>query len=120
MHILPILNNNDEEKRIFSPKVHSRNFSLTRFSNPSFLGTTPLKFKKSKSNFKVNFFNDYEKDFFSEIDYSNLEYNEYEIFKNKEIYEQLIKDKINYFKKEKNENPTIIFEKQFIYKKEMN
>ena len=119
MHILPILNNNDEEKRIFSPKVHSRNFSLTRFSNPSFLGTTPLKFKKSKSNFKVNFFNDYEKDFFSEIDYSNLEYNEYEIFKNKEIYEQLIKDKINYFKKEKNENPTIIFEKQFIYKKEM-
>ncbi len=119
MHILPILNNNDEEKRIFSPKVHSRNFSLTRFSNPSFLGTTPLKFKKSKSNFKVNFFNDYEKDFFSEIDYSNLEYNEYEIFKNKEIYEKLIKDKINYFKKEKNENPTIIFEKKFIYKKEM-
>ena len=119
LHILPILNNNDEEKRIFSSKVHSRNFSLTRFSNPSFLGTTPLKFKKSKSNFKVNFFNDYEKDFFSEIDYSNLEYNEYEIFKNKEIYEQLIKDKINYFKKEKNENPTIIFEKKFIYKKEM-
>jgi hypothetical protein len=119
LHILPILNNNDEEKRIFSPKVHSRNYSLTRFSNPSFLGTTPLKFKKSKSNFKVNFFNDYEKDFFSEIDYSNLEYNEYEIFKNKEIYEKLIKDKINYFKKEKNENPTIIFEKQFIYKKEM-
>ena len=118
--ILPVLKTGIEDKTFFRTKVHTRNFSLNRFNN-TFLGSIPFNLKKSNSNAAtVNFFNDYEKDFFSEIDYSNLEYNEYEIFKNKQIYEQLIKDKISYFKKEKNENPTIKLQKKFIYKKEMS
>jgi len=115
--ILPLLNN--KKATVFTPKFHSRNFSLNKFNNPYFLGSIPINLKKFNSNTSINFFNDYEKDFFKEIDYSNLEYNEYEIYKNKEIYEKLIKDKINYFKKEKNENPTIVLQKKFIYKKEM-
>ena len=73
--------------------------------------------KLSRNNSKMNFFNDYEKDFFPDVDYSNLEYNEHEIYKNKEVYINLIKDKINYFKNNKNENNTIKLEKIFHYGK---
>ena len=82
-----------------------------------------LKLKKNFSSFNINFFNDYEKDFFPDIDYSNLEYNEHEIYKDKSVYENLIKEKINYFKNNKNENYTTELKKTFHYgkhKKEIN
>ena len=111
--------NNSEDLIIF-PKYHSRNHSIRKINLPYSLGSFPLNLKTNKSNTSVNFFNDYEKDFFPEINYSNLNYNEFEIYKGKKIYEQLIKEKINYFKKTKNENQTIILEKKFNFKKEMN
>ncbi len=111
--------NNSEDLIVF-PKYHSRNHSIRKINLPYSLGSFPLNLKTSKSNTSVNFFNDYEKDFFPEINYSNLNYNEFEIYKGKKIYEELIKEKINYFKKTKNENQTIILEKKFNFKKEMN
>ena len=71
--------------------------------------------EKSRINYNINFFEDYEKGFFPDIDYSNLEYNEYNIYKNKSIYENLIKEKIKYFKENKNENLTVKLEKKFYY-----
>ena len=76
------------------------------------------KIRKIKYNrYKINFFNDYEKDFFSEIDYSNLKYNEYEIYKDKSVYEKLIKDRVIFFKKNKIENKTVQLNKTFHYGK---
>ena len=66
----------------------------------------------------ANFFNDYEKDFFPEIDYSNLEYNEKEIYKDKSVYENLIEEKIKYYKNNKNENFTTELKKIFHYGKQ--
>ena len=79
--------------------------------------------EKKKSRLNLNFFNNYEKDFFPDIDYSNLEYNEYNIYKDKAEYEKLIKEKIEYFKKNINKNDTKKFEKKLNYgknKKEFN
>ena len=73
--------------------------------------------EKSKINYNINFFDDYEKGFFPDIDYSNLKYNEYEIYQNKSIYENLIEEKIKYFKENKNENATIQLIKKFNYGK---
>ena len=65
----------------------------------------------------VNFFRDAEKIFFFDIDYSNLHYNECEIYQNKIEYENIIKEKVNYFKKNKNENMTIRLQKDIIFGK---
>ena len=121
--INPLYDNTGLLNNSFSSKKKSRNLVLNQETSSKCLGSIPLNLKKSNSNFMINFFNDYEKDFFSEIDYSHLEYNEYEIYKNKTEYENLIKEKIKYFKKEKNHNPTIKLEKNFHYgryKKEIN
>ncbi len=80
------------------------------------LSDIPLSFKKSNSNNILATFDNYEKDFFWDIDYSNLKYDENEIFRNKSKYDNLIKEKIKYFKKEKNENQTYLLEKKFNYK----
>ena len=80
------------------------------------LSDIPLSFKKSNPNNILATFDNYEKDFFWDIDYSNLKYDENEIFRNKSKYDNLIKEKIKYFKKEKNENQTYLLEKKFNYK----
>ena len=69
-----------------------------------------------KIDHKVSFFNFWEKIFFPYVDYSNLKYNEYEIYKDIIEYENIIKEKINYFKKNKNENTTIQLRKSINYK----
>ena len=102
------------------PKHLTRHQSLNKLNFPNLLISIPIKLKKSNSNASINFFEDYEKDFFSEIDYSNLEYNEFEIFKNKRLYQKIINDRINYFKKTKNDNQTIVLEKNFFLKKQIN
>ena len=84
---------------------------------------SPSKKSKPKISFILNFFNDYENDFFPDIDISNLNYNEYEIYKDKYTYKKLIKEKITYFKKTKNENHTSKLEKIIHYgklKKDIN
>lgn len=117
--IMPLINNkiNKEilkNKSIFLT-IDKKQLKLNRFR------TSQNNFKRklllSKNFSKINFFNDYEKDFFPGIDYSNLEYNEHEIYKNKSIYDNIIKDKINYFKNNQNENKTIKLEKIFHYGK---
>ena len=104
-------------------EIDKNSFNLSKPSSFKELYSKQLKLKKNFSCFNINFFNDYEKDFFPEIDYSNLEYNEHEIYKNKSIYEDLIKEKINYFKNNKNENYTTELKKTFhygIHKKQIN
>ena len=103
-----IENKKEKVKKLLSP------FSFKILKRVSDI---PLSFKKSYSNKILSTFNNYEKDFFWDIDYSNLIYDENEIFRNKSKYDDLIKEKINYFKKEKNENQTYFLEKEFNYKK---
>ena len=78
----------------------------------------PFGLKKSKSNSKLNFLNDYEESFYFDIDYSGLQYNATEIFKNKSRYKKIIIDKINSLKKGIFDKKTIKFEKNFRYGKE--
>ena len=78
----------------------------------------PFGLKKSKSNSKLNFLNDYEELFYFDIDYSGLQYNATEIFKNKSRYKKIIIDKINSLKKGIFDKKTIKFEKNFRYGKE--
>ena len=107
-----------------SPKF-SRNIKLLPIQQNSLksLIISPSNFEKRKikkikfNRHKINFFNDYEKDFFVGIDYSNLKYNEYEIYKDKSVYEKLIKDRIIFFKKNKTENKTVQLKKTFHYGK---
>ena len=96
---------------------NKNSFKLSKPNSLKELYSRHLKLKKDFSCFNINFFNDYEKDFFPEIDYSNLEYNEHEIYKDRSIYENLIKEKINYFKNNKNENFTTELKKTFHYGK---
>ena len=81
------------------------------------LSLSPTDEASRKINYNINFFNDNEKDFFHDIDYSNLKYNEYNIYQDKSVYKNLIKEKIKYFKENKNENRTIKLEKNFRYGK---
>ena len=83
----------------------------------------PLSLKKSNSNYKINFFNDFEKSFYFDNEYSNLKYDASEIFKNKIEYDRLVMNKVNYLKKGIFDNNLTKFEKTFYYgddKKEIN
>ena len=123
-----IINNNTKEnikKRKLSPKSRINGKALSKFSPkmiklPKFI---PFRLKKSKSNYKINFFNDYENNFFFDSDYSFLEYNATEIFNNKSKYKKIILDKINDLKKGIFDKKTIKLEKRFYFgrnKKEIN
>ena len=102
---------NDNSSILINLRNKIKNLKIKSKSNSSV---------KDKSNMSgiINFFNDYEKEFFfPDIDYSNLKYNDYEIYKDKYVYESLIKEKVKYFKNNKNINPTTKFEKSFFYGK---
>ena len=102
-------------------KNNNNNFSLLSSSHRlltySMKKLTRIKKYYPQSFSKINFFEDYEKDFFPDVNFSNLKYKESEIFGKEKIYENLIKDKIIYFQKEKNENNTIKLEKNLYYGK---
>ena len=94
-----------EKKVIFKPKyLKSLSFS-------------PTNYETRKINYNTNILNDNEKDFFHDVDYSNLKYNEYEIYQDKTVYEKIIKEKVKYFKENKNENRIVKLEKNFRYGK---
>ena len=107
-----------------SPKF-SRNNKLLPIHQNSLksLIISPSNYEKKKirkikiNRHKINFFNDYEKDFFGGMNYSNLKYNEYEIYKDKSVYEKLIKERVIFFKKNKIENKTVQLKKTFHYGK---
>ena len=105
--LCPLYNNKNEliPSIISSSKIDIRNNSLNNTSYFSkTLGCIPIKLKKSASLNKINEINNYEeiyKEFFNDCDYSNLKYDEKEIFFNHKKLENIIKDKILYFKKKK-------------------
>ena len=83
----------------------------------------PFRIKKCRSNYQLNFFNDYENNFFFDSDYSFLEYNATEILTNKSKYKRIIIDKINNLKKGGNYKNIFKLEKKFYFgknKKEVN
>ena len=110
-------------KQLLKSPTNLRNPSrnLKSFFNCS--NTNTLEGENTNTNCLMNFVNDYEKDFFSDSAYLNLQYNENDIFKGEEYYENYIKEKINYLKSNKNYSRIKHFEKNFFYgeyKKEMN
>ena len=112
------------------PLVSNYNFHLKlikniKSANSLTKNATILKPKSLKNiiSYRSNFFNDYGKDFFPNLNYSNLEYNERLIYRSKAVYDKFIKEKINYFRKNKSENYTTELEKTFYYgkyKKQIN
>ena len=120
-NIMPLITNNNFNNNILKNRIsifdlNEYKCNLTKPKSLININSRHLKIKKNFSS-NINFFDDYEKDFFPEIDYSHLEYNENEIYKGKSVYDNLIRDKINYFKKNKNKNFTIKLEKNFHYGK---
>ena len=87
-----------------------------RNNNMSSINNIPLRFKRNNSSNMIGTFDEYEKDFFWDTDYSNLTYDENEIFRDKNKYDNIVKERVNYFKKTKNENQTYFLEKKFNYK----
>ncbi len=81
------------------------------------LGLNPLILSQSNSNDIIGTYEEYEKDFFWDVNYSDLKYDENEIFGHKKKYDTIVKDKIKQLKKEKNENQTYFLEKEFYYGK---
>ena len=107
------------------PPIKTRNIKLFKFKSKKdeIPNLIPLSLKKNKSNYKLNFFDDYEKNFFFEEDYSGLVYNASDIFENKSKYKQTIIDRVKQLKKGVFDKKTIKFEKKFRYginKKEVN
>ena len=75
------------------------------------------------SNCMINFFNDYERQFFTDSAYLNMEYNESEIFRPKSVYDKFIKKQFNLIKNNKSYDQTSKFEKNLKYgkyKKDIN
>ena len=124
--IIPILTNNNIGIEILKNKssIFNNKTKINLFKSKSLNNYHIRNLNLNKNiSYNLNFFKDYEKEFFPNVDYSNLEYNEYNIYKDKAAYEKLIKEKIEYFKNNKNKNYTVKFEKKLNYgknKKEFN
>ena len=120
--IIPLIINNNLNKEILKNKnnffsIKRNSFILPKSKSLTNFSRKKLSLQKNFSSFKIDFFNDYKNDFFPDVDYSNLEYNEDKIFKDKVSYENLIKEKLEYFKENTNENRTIKLEKKIYYGK---
>ena len=115
--IMPLITNNYIGKEILKNKF---NFLIINKNN---LKTKPLNntlsrklnLNKNYTSYKIDFFNDYKKDFFRGVDYNNIKYNEQKIYKDKFLYKKIILEKINYFRENINENNAIKLEKQLHY-----
>ena len=120
--IMPLITNNYIGKEILKNTcnfliINKNSLKLPKPKSLNNIFSRKLNLKKNFSNYKIDFFNDYKKEFFPGMDYNNLEYNEQKIYKDKIIYEEIIREKINYLRKNMNENKTIKMEKQFHYGK---
>ena len=120
--IMPLITNNNLNKEILKNNKSLFSLNKNNFILQKSKSLTNVCRKKLclNNNFKLDFFNDYINDFFPDVDYSNVEYNESKIFKDKLEYEKLIKEKVKYFKENQNENKTIKFEKKFHFGKDKN
>ena len=109
-------------KHLLKPPANLRNSSRNLKLGFNCSNTFTLEGDNTTNCF-MNFVNDYEKDFFSDSAYLNLQYNENEIYKGEEYYDNYIKEKINYLKSNKIHSKIKHFEKNFCYgkyKKEIN
>ena len=121
--VMPLITNNYIGNEILKNKtnfltINKTSLKLTKPKSLNNMISRKLNLKKNFSNYKIDFFNDYKKDFFPGMDYNILEYNEQKIYKDKNLYEEIIREKINYLRNNMNENRTIKLEKQFHYGKE--
>ena len=123
--LCPIFNNRGDliPSIAINSKISKRDFNLT-ISSISNRSLASFPFKKNNilsyntinyNNTQFDYFNNYKNDFFKSSDYINLKYNEEEIFNQREKYDKLIKEKVEFFKKNKNENLTTFLEKNFIF-----
>ena len=124
--------NENKKKGVIFPRINNLLPSLStmninipklKVKNKEMLNLFPLSLKKNNSNYKINFFNDFEKSFYFDSEYFNLKYDASEIFKNKIEYDRLVMNKVNFLKKGIYDNELTKFEKTFYYgveKKEIN
>ena len=103
-------------KKEFKSPNNNRTTSLNKKLKP-FLDPSNSYYLDTENSSIINFFNDYEKEFFSEPVYANLIYNEQEIYKSRTEYEELIKHKIEELKVKNTDKHQIKFEKNFHYGK---
>ena len=103
-------------KKQFNSPVNNRTTTLNK-KLKFFIDHSNSYFLDTENSSVINFFNDYEKDFFTDPIYATLNYNEYEIYKDKTEYEELIKKKIEEFKIKNPDDNKIKFEKKFHYGK---
>ena len=103
-------------KKEFKSPINNRTTSLNK-QFKFFVDPSTSYFLDTENSSVINFFNDYEKDFFTEPIYANLNYNEHEIYKSRTEYEELIKQKIEELKVKDPDNYKIKFEKKFHYGK---
>ena len=119
--IKPLLNNNFKNELLKNKtsflQLNDKKVNFVKSKSLFNFKVRNLKLNKNFTSCNINFFKDYEKDFFPGLDYSHLEYNEKEIYMNKAEYDNLIKEKIDYFKNNINENKTIKLDKIFKYGK---
>jgi len=122
--------NEDKKKGVIFPRLNNLypslstiNINNNKMKVKNKLNLFPLSLKKSNSNYKINFFNDFEKSFYFDNEYFNLKYDASEIFKNKIEYDRFVMNKVLYLKKGIYDNELTKFEKTFFYgvdKKEIN
>ena len=105
--LCPFYNERGELLRSYikSTKVFDKKFLLEKFRAISPICGKGSKYKIIKYNKSENltksidFNKDFQNDFFYEDEYSNLNYNDYKIFGNRNIYLDFVKEKIEEFKK---------------------
>ena len=114
------LKNSIKQKLKILLKTPTNKRNLSRNLKSQYENSNTLTLDGEKTNAKnciMNFINDYEKDFFSDSIYLNLDYNENEIYNNEFFYEDLIRKKIIYFRNKQTFNKKKKFEKKFFYGK---
>ena len=115
--LCPIFNNKGEllPSVVSNSKIYKCNYSYEKNKPKINLGIYPMK-RRNLNSFQINnissSFSNFKKDFFSD-EYLKLHYNEEVIFNQHEKYNNIIKEKIEYFKTNKNKNNTTFLEKKY-------
>jgi len=103
-------------KKEFKSPINNRTTSLNK-KLKFFIDPSNSYYLDTENSSVINFFNDYEKEFFTDAIYATLNYNEHEIYKSRTEYEELIKKKIEELKVKNTDNNKIKYEKKFHYGK---
>ncbi len=125
--LCPFYNKKGELLRSYikSTKVTNNQFLKEKFRETSPLNNLryykTIRLNKSGNSAKnIDFNKDFQKDFFYEDEYSNLTYDDYKIFGNKDIYIEYIKEKIDEYKKKEIKIKNNEYKKEKIFDKNAN